>query len=339
VLRRVHQVLLAAEHGGDLHEVVVHDDGEVVRREAVRLADHEVVDVIFADRDVAQDQVGDGPRDPGHVEAHDRAATLGAERRDLGLGPRAAAVAQRLLLGFGRLAQRVELLVRVPRLVGEVLREQLLDVLVVHREALALVERSHAVRIRGARALVPVESEPAQIAQDADRGLLGAAGLVRVLDAQQELAPPSCERTTSSTARCARRRRAASRWARGAKRVRTDTEPPGRPRYPAPRPQRYEVEVREHHDLTGRRAGDQRAHRAVVRALHVLQPLPVDLADGEHVEAEQARLARLQAFEADPGPPLFEVGAALGAARVDRERRGFEPGSRPTGSGRRRAGA
>ena len=83
------QPLFAADDVRDLHRRIVHDVGQVVRRQAVRLDEHLIVYGRGVERHVAADQVGERDRPAGlHLEADD-VVLPGIEAR-LGVGRRSA---------------------------------------------------------------------------------------------------------------------------------------------------------------------------------------------------------------------------------------------------------
>ena len=58
VLRRVGEVILAADHVGDPHIRIVHDHGEVVERRTVRAKDHKIAaECLSVDLDPTADKV------------------------------------------------------------------------------------------------------------------------------------------------------------------------------------------------------------------------------------------------------------------------------------------
>ena len=57
LLGSIRDVIVAAEHVGDLHVDVVDDHGEVVERRAVRPENHEVTDVLALEADTAMYRV------------------------------------------------------------------------------------------------------------------------------------------------------------------------------------------------------------------------------------------------------------------------------------------
>ena len=120
VLRRVRQVILAADDVGDLHRLVVDHDHEVVERHPVAADDHEVAEQRVVELDLAADQVVEADVLRRDLEADDRRATLGLEGGALRIGQAqaAAVVARRLLVALLLVANRVELLGRAPAAVG-----------------------------------------------------------------------------------------------------------------------------------------------------------------------------------------------------------------------------
>ena len=180
--------VLAAQDVGDLHQRVVDRVDERVQRGAVGADDAVVRHVLRGEGQLAADQVREGDRLVGHPEADDRGAALGLVLRDL-LGGQVAAVAVvagGLAGGAGGLAAGVQLLlgavavVRVTR-VQELARDVLVDV-----HALRLAVRR--VRAADLGALVPVEAQPAHRVEQLVVRLLGVAGRVGVLDAEDERA-------------------------------------------------------------------------------------------------------------------------------------------------------
>ena len=177
--------LLAAHDRGDAHEVVVDHDGQVIGREAVGLEDDLVVrggrvdpaadDVLEAGLDVLGDQ-----------HAHDGPVGESRQRRALLAG---LAVAQPVVAGgqLGLLLQLAHLgqaLGRAPAVVRVAVRDELLDIRPVGVQPLALpVGRVGAADIG---ALVVGQPQPGQRVEDLLLAALDVAGLVGVLDAQDE---------------------------------------------------------------------------------------------------------------------------------------------------------
>jgi len=78
VLRRVRQMIVATRDVRDLHVDIVDDDREVIRRMVVRAQQHEVVDQIGVEVDVAANEVVKIDRPVADFEADD---VLHVERR------------------------------------------------------------------------------------------------------------------------------------------------------------------------------------------------------------------------------------------------------------------
>ncbi len=99
----------AADDVGDLHVVVVDDDGEIVGRVAVAAEDDEVVEILVVEYDAALHAiVDDGLALARRLEAHGE-GNSGRRFGRIAIAPRRAD-GERALLGFGRLAHLVELL-------------------------------------------------------------------------------------------------------------------------------------------------------------------------------------------------------------------------------------
>ena len=112
------------------------------------MRDHEVVEVLLAEGDLAEHDVDHAHGLARHAEAHDvLLARACARARRRGRSPRRALVAEVRRSALRRGAQRLELLGRLEGRVGEVARDQRVDVAVVEREALRLEERPDAARI------------------------------------------------------------------------------------------------------------------------------------------------------------------------------------------------
>ena len=192
VLGRVREVVLAADHVGDLHRRVVDDDREVVQRGAVGADDDEVAaEVGHVDLDPAADDVVEGDdalTDPEAERAASAFRLAGATlvRRQM----RAPTdVAGRLLGRLLRLAVGVELLRRAVAGIGEVVGEQPLGGRRVARQPLHLaIGRMRAAgRLAGDLGpLVPLQAEPVQAVEDVLLELDRAAGDVGVLEPEDE---------------------------------------------------------------------------------------------------------------------------------------------------------
>src|SRR4029079_10283574 len=186
---RVRQMLLGADDVRDLHLVIVDDDGEVVRRQAVGADADEVAERFLPPRDLAADQIVDGDvAVVRHVEAQRERRPHRELRGDL-LRREAvtrAVVVRRTLRGLGALALELQLLLGAEAAVGGARRQELLRGGAVVRDALGLpVGR---VRAAGVRPFAPLQTEPAEIAEDHLLGLARGALDVRVLDAEDERA-------------------------------------------------------------------------------------------------------------------------------------------------------
>ena len=68
MLGRVGEVVLAAQHERDAHVHVIDDDRHVVGRRAVRAQQHEVVEHLVVELDLAAHEVGEAHRRVGHAE-------------------------------------------------------------------------------------------------------------------------------------------------------------------------------------------------------------------------------------------------------------------------------
>ena len=192
VLRRVGEVILAADDVGDAHRRVVDHHGEVVERRAVAADDDEVAaEGGGVELDVAPDEVVEGDHAGLDPEAQRRAAALGLARCTPGRrqGGAAADVAGRLLRRLLGLPVGLELLGRAVAGVGPILRHEGGGRLRVARQARHLAVRPEGTplgALAGGRALVPFEAEPVEVLQDVALELDGGAGLVGVLQAQDE---------------------------------------------------------------------------------------------------------------------------------------------------------
>jgi len=188
VLRRGAQILVAPDHVGDLHEVVVHDVGEVVRGHPVGLEEHLVVEGCVLDGDRAEDLVLEGRRAHGGDALPHHVGNARVEfppdllfRELLAV----AVVAEGQLSQLQARAQLLEALLVAEAVVGHALLDQLLGVLLV--DGLALVLDVGAVGPALVGALVPDEPRLLQGPVDQLHGALDDALLVGVLDAEDEV--------------------------------------------------------------------------------------------------------------------------------------------------------
>ena len=187
--RGVGQVVVAADDVGDAHHGVVDDGREVVGGCAVGAEDDEVVELAGVEGHVSVDSVVD--HDVAAVERHLDAQDVGLAGLDAALGLGGVDVAAAALVALegvlavlGGLLVGGELLGRAEAGVGAALVPELLGGLAVEVEALGLLVGAEVAADLGA--LVPVEAEPTHGAQDDLRVLLGGAGGVGVVDAQDE---------------------------------------------------------------------------------------------------------------------------------------------------------
>ena len=187
--RGVREVVIAADDVGDAHHRVVDDGREVVGRGAVGAEDDEVVELLRVEGHVAVDRVVDD--DIAAVEGHLDAQDVGLARVDAALrlgGVEVAAAALVALEGvfalLGGLLVRGELLGGAEAGICLALVPELLGGLAVQVEAVGLLVGAEVAADFGA--LVPVEAQPAHGAQDDLGVLLGGAGGVGVVDAQDE---------------------------------------------------------------------------------------------------------------------------------------------------------
>ena len=179
----------------DPHRRVVHDDGEVVERRAVRPDDDEVAaERGRVDLDVAADDVVEGD-DPGRdAEPDGRRAALGDARGPLLRGQDGARphVPRRLVGGLLPATLRVELVGRAEARVREVGVEQPTCGRLVEREAGHLpvrTVRAALVEPGDRRPLVPLEAEPVEAVEDVALERRGGPRDVRVLEPEDERAP------------------------------------------------------------------------------------------------------------------------------------------------------
>ena len=183
MLGGVHQVFLGAQDVRDSHEVIVDDDGEVVGREVVGLADDDVVVLRGGDGDIAEDEVVDDDVFARHVKTeHGGDAGLSSEDA----AGHVATVAEGAFFFFRGLAHGGELGGGFVSFVRAVLGNKLVQIFLIEREALGLEELIFGPPYRGA--FVPVEAEPEEVIEDAGGGFGGGADLVGVLNAQDKLA-------------------------------------------------------------------------------------------------------------------------------------------------------
>ena len=176
LLGGVRQMVVAPDDMRDPHRDVVDDDAEVVGRRAVGPHEDPVVELTVLERDRPVDEVVD----------HGRALGRNAQAQCAGGQPAVAAasrVPERLLPLLRLRSLAIEQLRRAVAVVGASSRDQTPGVLAIDREPLGLAIA------RRRRALVPIETEPAERVDDRDDVLVGRPRAVRVLDSKDEGAP------------------------------------------------------------------------------------------------------------------------------------------------------
>ena len=167
-------MIVAADHMGDAHVMIVDDDGEHVGWRAVGAEQDEIVNLrILHDDPPLHEIVDDRLALLRRLQPHD----IGAVALGPAVPPRAADP-ERPPLRLRRLALRGQLFLAHPAFIGMTVRQQLVGHLRM------------AIRIFGLemRLTVPVQPEPGHAVEDrVDRRLSGAR-LVRILDPQHEAA-------------------------------------------------------------------------------------------------------------------------------------------------------
>ena len=187
--RGVGQVVVATDDMGDLHHGVVDDGRKVIRGRAVRAEDDKVVELLGIEGHLAVDGIVDNDVAAvlGHLDAKDVGlAGLDATAGLLGIKIAATAlIALEGVLALLRgLAVGVELLLGAEAGIGLALVPKLLGGLLVQVQALGLGVGAIVAAHLGT--LVPVQAKPTHGAQDDLRVLVGGAGGVGVVDAQDE---------------------------------------------------------------------------------------------------------------------------------------------------------
>ena len=184
-------MVVAADDMGDLHHGIVDDGREVIRGRAVGAEDDEVVKLLGVEGHLAVNGVVDNDVTAvlGHLDAQDVGlAGLNATTGLLGIEIAAAAlIALEGILALLRgLTVGLELLLGAEAGVGLALVPKLLGGLLVQVQALGLGVGAKVAAHLGT--LVPVQAQPTHGAQDNLRVLVGGAGGVGVVDAQDERA-------------------------------------------------------------------------------------------------------------------------------------------------------
>ena len=178
LLGRVRDVVVAAHHQRDAHVDVVRDHGEIVDRRSVRAEDDEVFDVLVRKGNAFVHGVVPRRLAIRHAKAHDERHARGDATRDfVGREQIASAIVlEAVLARGGRLTHHLELRCGAKASIRGAGLEQEVRIALMARETECLM---HDV-------LVPVETEPLESFEDGALALVGAARLVRVLDAKQE---------------------------------------------------------------------------------------------------------------------------------------------------------
>ena len=171
-------MIVATHHDSDAGRDVVGDDGHVVDGRPVGAEDDEVLDVLVRECDALVHEVIPLRRAVGNAEAqHERNAcsdaALNLVRRQSVAAP---VVLERLAARFGITSPLIELGGRAEAPIHSAGVEQSLTICAMPREVRALI----------GDVLVPVETEPLHSLENRARALVGAAGAVGVLDAEQE---------------------------------------------------------------------------------------------------------------------------------------------------------
>ena len=193
VLGGIGEMILAADDMRDRHGGVVHGHREVVERRPVRAHDDQVAaeDARVDLHAPANHVIEDNPAIRWDAEANHGLAPLGLECDALPGGQMGAAavVAWGLAGGLLALALGIQLMGRAVAVVGLVLRQESIYRLPVSRQALHLAIWAVGAALRliaHSRSFVPRHPQPVQAVDDVTLERLGGAGLVRILQAQDE---------------------------------------------------------------------------------------------------------------------------------------------------------
>ena len=187
--RGVGEVVVAADHVRDAHHGIVHHGGKVVGGGAVGAEDDEVIQLAGVEGHVTVDRIVD--HHVATVEGNLDAQGVGLARVDAAPSLGGVDVAAGALVALEGVVARLggslvgrELLRRAEARIGLALVPQALRRVAVELHAVGLaVGAKVAAHLR---TLVPVEAQPAHGTQDDLGVLLGRAGWVRVVDAQDE---------------------------------------------------------------------------------------------------------------------------------------------------------
>ena len=188
VLRGVRQVVLAADHVGDLHGLVVDHHHEVIQGYAIGADDHEVTQQAVVEVDLATDQVVEADDLGLHLEANDRWPSRPRTRRapyrsgSSNAGCTAAAPWPLPADGGRPPAPRACTSTDTPR------RSRAAAAPLAHRGPFAgsagTVRVADVLALGDLRPLVPADAEPVEVVDDVPLELCRASRNVGVLDAQ-----------------------------------------------------------------------------------------------------------------------------------------------------------
>ncbi|MPM33684.1 hypothetical protein SDC9_80262 [bioreactor metagenome] len=189
ILRRAGEVLVAAHHVGDRHRVVVDHICKVIRRHAVRLDEHHVVELRAVHADMPVEYVVKrGLARERHVLANHVGLACGDAflhfvRRKM---KAMLVIFPDFALRGSRLPARVQLFIRAEAIVRLAGLDQQLGIRQIHALAFALNIR--AVVAADIRAFVPLHADVAERVVDDIYRAFNIAALVGVLDAENERA-------------------------------------------------------------------------------------------------------------------------------------------------------
>ena len=171
--RRIGQMVIAANNMGDAHIMVVHHDRQHIGRRAVGTQQHQIVKLRIVGADAALHRViYHRLTTLRRFEAHHKrraVAVLVAAR---------AVITRRLAGGARRLAHRLYFLRRAGAFIGFAFVQKPLGNLDMAGRVLVLEQRR----------FIGIKAEPGHAVENGINGLLGRAGAVSILDAQQKSA-------------------------------------------------------------------------------------------------------------------------------------------------------
>ena len=185
--------LLGAQHVGNGHQMIIDQMGKVVDGHTALLDQHDILELIVAHRDsgtAAHQIVKTGLALKGGLEADGIGAST---RRQLTLalqGPIAfgATEAERLMACcFGGSTQLGELLLTGEGEVGQPSLKELVTIVLVDPQILALRLHIGGVGATNIRTLIPIETDPAQGGDNIGGGTFNETLLVGILKAKDEL--------------------------------------------------------------------------------------------------------------------------------------------------------